>query len=214
MKTLPVRRPATCPPAMNRLGTLLSNVCGWWDGTSDSITSATDRTILGVIRRAADVVVVGAATVRAEGYVVPRTASLAIVSRTGRIDGHRLTAAAAGRVVLLVPGSATPSPPDGVEVVRIGPGPDIDPGSALAALADRGWRRVVCEGGPALAAQFAAADLIDQYCITVAPSLTPAERPFLPLGAHVETDVAGMIVDEAGFSYLRLRARHGGEASR
>ncbi|KAA9087388.1 hypothetical protein F6B42_08700 [Microbacterium radiodurans] len=198
---------------MNMVATLTGAAAGG-DGTSDSITSPTDRTVLGVIRRAADVVVVGAATVRAEGYVVPRTASLAIVSRTGRIDGHRLAAASVGRVVLLVPESAAASPPEGVEVVRVGPGPDIAPREVLASLAERGWRRVVCEGGPALAAQFAAAGLIDEYCVTVAPSLTPAERPFLPLGTHVETDVAGMIVDEAGFSYLRLRARRGGAANR
>ncbi|OUD85495.1 hypothetical protein BC477_13870 [Clavibacter michiganensis subsp. michiganensis] len=41
------------------------------DGTSDSLSSVVDRRILGVIRELADVVLVGAGTVRAERYVLP-----------------------------------------------------------------------------------------------------------------------------------------------
>jgi hypothetical protein len=41
------------------------------DGSSDSLSSVVDRRILGVIRELADVVLVGAGTVRAERYVLP-----------------------------------------------------------------------------------------------------------------------------------------------
>ncbi len=53
------------------------------DGTSESLTNRADRRILGVIRELADVVLVGAASVRAEGYQLPKRAPLAVVTRSG-----------------------------------------------------------------------------------------------------------------------------------
>lgn len=205
------RCPAGGYVRLNMVTTLTGAAVGG-DGTSDSITSPTDRTILGMIRRDAEVVVVGAESVRAEGYVVPRTAALAIVSRTGRLDGHRLEPAAAGRVMLVVPASATPDAPAGIDVVHAGAGPDLSPVEIVEALRSRGLSRIVCEGGPTLASAFATADLIDEYCITVAPRITPVERPLLSIAGDRELAVAGALMDEAGFSYLRLRPA--GRASR
>ncbi|WP_181134458.1 dihydrofolate reductase family protein, partial [Rathayibacter sp. AY1D5] len=59
------------------------------DGTSETLTNRVDRTILGVVREQADVVLVGAASVRAEGYRVPRRVPLAVVSASGDLAGHR-----------------------------------------------------------------------------------------------------------------------------
>ena len=55
----------------------------------------------------------------------------------------------------------------------------------------------------------AAAGVIDEYCVTVAPVIEPAHEPFLRVGdaQRPHTEVTGMLVDEAGFSYLRLRAQ-------
>ncbi|MDP3209548.1 MAG: hypothetical protein Q8M65_10400 [Rhodoglobus sp.] len=61
------------------------------DGTSDGLTSRSDRKVLGVIRELSDVVLVGAASVRAEGYQLPRRSRLAILTSTGDLGGHRLT---------------------------------------------------------------------------------------------------------------------------
>ncbi|GAD33248.1 pyrimidine reductase, riboflavin biosynthesis [Microbacterium sp. TS-1] len=196
---------------VNMVTTLTGSASGG-DGTSETITSPTDRSILGIIRRDADVVVVGAETVRAEGYVVPRTAALAIVSRSGRLDGHRLTDAEAGRVVLVVPDGARPEAPAGVTVVTAGSGPDLSPADVLAVLSARGWERVVCEGGPTLAAQFIAAGVADEICLTVAPRIGPVRHPVLPVADEVPTAVAGALMDAAGFSYLRLSV--GARASR
>jgi riboflavin biosynthesis pyrimidine reductase len=55
--------------------------------------------------------------------------------------------------------------------------------------------------------QFAESGIIDEYCITVAPALTPADHPFLGINDAVETEIAGHLVDDTGFTYLRLRAR-------
>lgn len=186
------------------------------DGTSDSITSRTDRYVLGAIRRAADVVVVGAQTVRAEGYLLPRTARLAIVTSTGDLGVDGLSDA--GResrppALVLCPASredAVRKAVSGVraEVVPVSTDSDrLEPAPILGTLHRRGLTRVVCEGGPTLATQFAESGVVDEICVTVSPRLEPTGTPFLNPRARIDAEVVGLLVDEAGFSYLRLRPR-------
>ncbi|MEZ3161006.1 dihydrofolate reductase family protein [Microbacterium sp. BWT-B31] len=202
------------PSVRLNMVTNLTGAAAGSDGTSDTLTSRVDRTVLGAIRAHADVVLVGAQSVRAEGYVVPKATRLAIVTGSARLDGHRLRIdpqADPDRVMLVVPEALAPIAAQraglaGVRVLGVPGSGRLDPRAILAALAAEGLARVVCEGGPTLAAQFAAAGVIDEFCITVAPAIGPAPQPFLPVDAGVRTEVAGMLVDEAGFSYLRLRA--------
>jgi riboflavin biosynthesis pyrimidine reductase len=76
----------------------------------------------------------------------------------------------------------------------------VDLAAAIDALADRGHRRLLTEGGPHLLSQLVAADLLDELCLTVGPALagpaanrivagtTSPARP-LPLAlAHVLED--------------------------
>ncbi|GAB2701187.1 riboflavin biosynthesis pyrimidine reductase [Microbacterium marinum] len=194
---------------LNMITTLTGSAVGS-DGTSETLTNRVDRTILGVIRSEADVVVVGAQSVRAEGYVVPRRAHLAVVSRTGDLTGHRLdvSAEAEARVLLLLPAGVTPrNVPAGASVIHLSGTRDLQPSEIVTALTERGMPRIVCEGGPDLASRFAQAGVIDEYCVTSAPVLAPASAPFLSVGADVGLAVDGMLVDDAGFSYLRLRRR-------
>lgn len=194
------------------------------DGTSDTLTNRVDRTILGVIRGDADVVLVGAQSVRAEGYVLPRAALLAVVTRSGSLGGHRLHArdGTTHRRVLIVCPEGSPADRDGVqlgdsieaEIIPVTAThadgiPSLAPAAIIAALHARGLHRIVCEGGPALASQFVEAGVIDEYCLTVAPTVEAASAPLFAVSASArpETEVAGMLVDGAGFSYLRLRAR-------
>lgn len=53
------------------------------DGTTRSLTTGADRRVLGAIRAESDLVLVGAATLRAEPELVPRTTALAVLSRSG-----------------------------------------------------------------------------------------------------------------------------------
>ncbi|MEN2740937.1 dihydrofolate reductase family protein [Microbacterium sp. X-17] len=207
---------------LNMITSLTGSAAGS-DGTSETLTSADDRAILGVIRAQADVVLVGAQTVRAEGYVVPRTARLAIVTATGVLDGHRLTLDAPAdraRVLILSPADRADAVRDavaplGLRVVPV-PVPVPNPGASegrptpaalVQALRAEGLPRIVCEGGPGLASQFVAAGAIDEYCVTVAPVIGPIARPFVDVdAAHVpRTRVVGQLTDDAGFTYLRLR---------
>jgi riboflavin biosynthesis pyrimidine reductase len=47
--------------------------------------------------------------------------------------------------------------------------PDLEVATVLDALAARGLRRIVCEGGPSLLEAVVAADLLDEADITVSP---------------------------------------------
>ena len=197
---------------LNMITTITGATAGA-DGTSDTITSRTDRFVLGAIRRHCDVVVVGAETVRAEGYVLPKTARLAIVTSTGDLGGRISSAGREDRppALVLCPKSAAEdvrhllrdAP---VEVVPIpSDGDRLRPEVILAALHARGLSRVVCEGGPALATQFVSSGVVDEICVTISPVLEPPRNSFIALPERAEAVVAGMLVDEAGFSYLRLR---------
>ncbi|MEN9751325.1 MAG: hypothetical protein RLZZ600_372 [Actinomycetota bacterium] len=53
------------------------------DGSSQSLTSQHDRKILHVIRAGADAVIVGAQSVRTEGWHIPQNALLAVVTNKG-----------------------------------------------------------------------------------------------------------------------------------
>jgi len=58
------------------------------------------------------------------------------------------------------------------------PGDRVEPGSALAALRDRGLAHVTVEGGPDLLAQVVGAGLLDEVDLTLAPRLVGASgRP-------------------------------------
>ena len=55
------------------------------DGTSNSLTSHEDRRLLKIIRKEADVLIVGAASIRAEGWFLPPLGRVAVLSQSGNI---------------------------------------------------------------------------------------------------------------------------------
>jgi riboflavin biosynthesis pyrimidine reductase len=183
------------------------------DGTSETLTSRTDRRILGAIRRCSDVVLVGASSVRTEGYLLPRTAPLAVLTASGDLSGHHIPAdVAEGRVVVLCPPAATDAVRSSLggaaaAIIEL-PGPRIAPAEALAALHGLGHESIVCEGGPALAAQLVDADLVDELCLTTSPSIVPGERPVLPglAGGHPLL-LSQLLADEEGMLYARWTMR-------
>jgi riboflavin biosynthesis pyrimidine reductase len=202
---------------LNMITSLTGSAAGP-DGTSASLSNRIDRAVLGVIRQHADVAIVGAQSVRAEGYIVPRSARLAVVTRSGDLSGHRLDAPTEGAppVLVLCPESrqaAVRARLADLHMEVIGVPADaaglLGPPRILDVLRARGLESAVCEGGPTLAGRFIAAGVVDEVCVTVAPALTPSSGPFIPVGADDDPPgaVAGMLVDQSGFSYLRLRRR-------
>jgi riboflavin biosynthesis pyrimidine reductase len=149
------------------------------DGQSGGLSSSADREVLLTLRSFADVIIVGAGTVRSEGYGIPRKVGqrIGVVSRSGNIDlTTDLFTSGAG--FLIVPEDA---PPCSVFSVRAGVG-ELDLGAALRALPGQP-QFVQAEGGPALNGALASANLIDEINLTTSPLVIGGHGPRLLSGA-------------------------------
>ncbi len=167
------------------------------EGRSGGLSGPADRALFHTLRALADVVLVGAATVRIEGYGPARLTAedrarrrkagrrevppIAVV--TGRLDldmASSFFAQAEARPLLLTTENApeqTRATAEQVAEVLVLGHDRVDLRSALDALAERGLKHVLCEGGPALLSQLVAAELVDEICLTIAPLLIgDAER--------------------------------------
>lgn len=192
------------------------------DGTSESLSSRADRAVLGAIRAESDVVLVGAATLRREGYLVPRTARLAVLTASGELASAQLgettdadklivigPAEAGGRVAATLDAPHRFIPLEADTDAR----PDAGPGAAgrvrladaLAALEGLGLSRILSEGGPSLAAALIAEGLVGELCLSTSPRLTGGGLPVLGELQHpaVEARLARLLVDDAGGLYAR-----------
>lgn len=174
------------------------------DGLSGGLGDAADRRYFELLRRVADVVLVGAGTVRTEGYGPLRVSSesvawreangltphpvFAIVSGSLQLDpGSRIFAEAPVRpVVVTTEGHDSEPFAEVADVVQAGSGGRIDVLAAVAALRSRGLGRILCEGGPHLFGALLAADTVDELCLTVAPSLDAGDAPRIAAGALPE----------------------------
>jgi riboflavin biosynthesis pyrimidine reductase len=161
------------------------------DGLTRDISSDTDRALLGLLRALSDVIMVGASTAVAERYGPERAhpehahlratagqapiAAMALVSRSLNLDlsAPLFTAAAVPTILLTV----AEAPPDRLRAARevadvalVG-ATAVDPALAVAALVERGHRRLLCEGGPRWLATITDAGLLDELCLTVSPLL-------------------------------------------
>lgn len=182
------------------------------DDTSETLTNRADRKILGVIRRDSDVVLVGAASVRAEGYQLPRTAPLAIVTSTGDLGGHRLTVDPDRFTPLvLCPAAVAETARAGLPDAEIVVVPDsagrMSATDIVSTLRARGLRRIVCEGGPSLAAQMLDAGLVDELCLSTSPTVGGVSLPMFggsPITAH-RLELAQLLVDDTSTLYARWR---------
>jgi riboflavin biosynthesis pyrimidine reductase len=182
------------------------------DGTSETLTNSADRLILGVIRALSDVVVVGATSVRAEGYFVPRRGALAIVSRSGDFSGHRIKdTGTRGTVLILCPASVADRAREtiGLADVTVLSVPDVKGSLAadaiVASLRTAGYRSIVAEGGPALATHLLLGGVVDELCLTTSPVVNGGALPLFGAqafdGHPLRLDQ--LLIDDAGFSYAR-----------
>jgi riboflavin biosynthesis pyrimidine reductase len=174
------------------------------DRTSRGLSNPTDQALLITLRSFADVILVGAGTVRAEGYGPPKVPGqrLAIVSRSGRFDFDS-PLFQSGRVVLVLPEDSPAVP---VPSVRAGHG-DVDIAAAVAQL-DVGV--VQAEGGATLNGVLAAADLIDELNLTISPQLNGGDGARLTAGAPPlshRMDLAHVLEDDDFLFTRYLRAR-------
>jgi riboflavin biosynthesis pyrimidine reductase len=177
------------------------------DGTSESLSNRVDRRILGVIREAADVVVVGARTVRREGYLGPSSSRLAIVTLSGDLTGHRLQKSPTPPIVLCPASAADRVHEQLVDIphqVGLLDSPALDAREVLALLTGYGLTSVVCEGGPTLAAAFLEDELVDELCLTVSARLRSPGVPLLArLSGAPTTTLQQLLLDGDSTLYGR-----------
>ena len=177
------------------------------DGSSDTLTGGNDRRIMGVIRTHADVVVVGARTVRREGLSSPRRARLAVVTRSGDLTGHRLDESASVPLIICPPAAVDTVQEQLAEIeheiVQM-TSESVDPVEIVAALNDRKLMSIVCEGGPSLAAAFLDAGVVDELCLTTSPKLRSPGVPMLTrVSEMLDTHLIHLLADEDSYLYAR-----------
>jgi riboflavin biosynthesis pyrimidine reductase len=194
-------------------------------GLSDGLSSEADKRIFGVLRALADVVLVGAQTVRAEGYRPARVraefaaaradrgqapaAAIAVVTGTLTLDfdAPLFTEPVVPTLVITcasAPADALKAAERVADVVIAG-NERVDPVAAVTALAERGWTRLLNEGGPRLLGQLAAAGVLDELCLSLAPLLASGGAPRITNGPEELTERMELVslLEEKGFLFAR-----------
>lgn len=176
------------------------------DGVSGGLGGPADKAVFDVLRRLADVVLVGAGTIRDEGYgamrldveaaawrdehELPLHPVFAIVSGSLDVDPRSdVFTAAPVRPIVLTTTSADAGRRAALEplaeVVSCGD-EHVEPALAIQALADRGLHQILCEGGPSLFGSFIASDAVDELCLTVSPRLVGGDSRRIATGPGSE----------------------------
>jgi riboflavin biosynthesis pyrimidine reductase len=199
------------------------------DGKSGGLAGKGDRAVFSQMRHAADVILVGASTVRVENYsgvqlpVGARQARqgrgqaevppIAVVTRSGDLDPSALLFTRTEVPPLILTSART------VEETRrrLGAVAEVidtsgtDPDSAdsaviLRVLAERGLFRVLAEGGPLFLGSLIENGLMDELCLTVAPVLVGGASKRIVTGighAHTKMRRAHLLADDDGYLYTR-----------
>ena len=155
-------------------------------GRSGGLGSSADRQVLSTLRDHADVILVGATTVRTERYHSPdpspgrrarrladgraEVPRLAVIGSPEGWTGQEGWIAAATAPPLLLTARARARDLDGVEVLTCGE-ERVSLDLALDALAARGLVSVLCEGGPGILSQLVATGRLQELCVSFAPML-------------------------------------------
>jgi riboflavin biosynthesis pyrimidine reductase len=158
-------------------------------GATKALSSDGDRHVFALLRTLCDVIVVGASTVQQEHYGPARprelwqhlrdgrtpTPPIAVVTKRLDLDPQSPLIAAAPPDARTIVITSAASPADRraelaahAEIIVAGE-EDVDLAAAVRALADRGYRRLLAEGGPHLLGQFVEAGLLDELCLTIGP---------------------------------------------
>jgi riboflavin biosynthesis pyrimidine reductase len=160
-------------------------------GFSEGLSGPADKRVFGVLRMLCDGLLVGAGTLRHEGYGAVRLnerrrdwrtsrglapyPTLVVVSRHLALDPRQgAFADAPVRPIVLTcaaaPVAARAALAEVAEVVTVGEH-EVDLTAAVDLLRGRGVARLLSEGGPRVLGTLTAADLVDELCLTVSPLL-------------------------------------------
>ena len=197
------------------------------NGVTAGISSDTDRRVFVLLRTLSDVILVGAGTVREEGYKPARTRELWTDLRVGRTptppiavvsarldldpDGPLIAGAPPhARTIVITTARAPADRRAGLarhaDVIVAGD-ESVDLKAAVSALAECGYQRMLTEGGPHLLAQLAGAGLLDELCLTIGPLLAGPGASRIVAGAASAPPPAPLtlahVLEDDGFLLCR-----------
>ena len=184
------------------------------DGRSGGLGGPGDRRVFAALRSLADVVLVAAGTVRADKYG-PGPLPIAVVSGSLQLDWEAPFFTAAARRPIVVTHRRAPADQaeraSQVADVLVAGESSVDLVLAAGRLGERGFRHVLAEGGPSLNVALAAAGLLDELCLTLAPRLVSGDAKRILTGPPL-TPSPGLtlrsLCEEDGYLFLRYRADH------
>jgi riboflavin biosynthesis pyrimidine reductase len=188
-----------------------------------------DRIVFTLLRELADVIVVGAGTVRIENYsgahlsVAQRqrrqarrqseVPQLAIVTKSGHLDRDMAVftrtevpplvltcTAAADQARRLLTGLCEVLDCSGSDPEQ------VDEATLLATLSAQGMHRILTEGGPTLLGSLIQRDLLDELCLTIAPYIVGGLARRIATGPGqllTRMRCAHVLTDDAGYLYTR-----------
>lgn len=190
-----------------------------------------DHEIFRALRALADAIVVGAGTVRVEGYGPHRVAGhlrdrraadgralpapIVVVSRSLDLDFAAPLFSEATVATVVVTSDAAPA--DRLRVaqrcarVLVCGDQRVDVGQAVARLrSELGLSSLLCEGGPSLNDELFAAGAVDELCLTVTPRLVGSGPRILhDLARPADLELVGLC-EADGELYTRYAVSHGG----
>jgi riboflavin biosynthesis pyrimidine reductase len=160
-------------------------------GLSGGLSGHADKRVFDLLRRLSDVILVGAGTVRAEGYGAMRLDATSVkLRRASGLADQPVFAIVSGTLGLDPESKVFTDAPVKAIVVTIDTSSDVkkeafsrvadvlvcgketlDVNAMLDAFAQRGLRQVLCEGGPTLFGTLLDADRVDELCLTISPVL-------------------------------------------
>lgn len=195
-------------------------------GRVGALTGPADQQLLVELRSLSDVLLVGAGTVRAEGYgplpTLPELADrrrdegqlaatrLAVVSRSIDVDlaSSAFTEAVERPLVITTELADRERVAQARQVadVLVAGERTVDMGLAADLLLEQGLRRMLCEGGPHLLAELYAAELVDELCLALSPLVACGEGSRLTAGATLPEPLSvhlASVLEAEEFLFLR-----------
>jgi riboflavin biosynthesis pyrimidine reductase len=185
-------------------------------GESAGLSGIADKRVFGILRMRCHALMVGAGTLRREGYGPVRLdeerlawrrahglreyPTLVVVSSSLDLSPEAGVFAEAPIRPLVITHESAPADRMAAlqpvaDVLTFGER-EVDLAAAIAALHVRGLGEILCEGGPHLFGSLAAANLVDEVCLTISPML---------VGSGTGRIIAGGVAVDNELAQMRLR---------
>ncbi len=217
------------PVALGRPGVRLNMVSSLdgataVDGRAKGLSSQGDRCLFHLMRSFADVILVGADTIRHERYR-PSAAPIAVVTRSCSFDWSaplfepnaaladlaRGAAASRQRPIIFTTADASTHDRRHAEAVAdvvLCESSTVDLADVVDELGRRNFARILAEGGPTLNYHLVQAGVLDELCLTVAPILVGGSSRRLTAGPDLDPlrtmELVSLVEEEANL-FARYR---------